>query len=228
MLALLIVLALGLIAGFARRGSLQNLANARLRLWPLVFVSVGLVVAAELVPRDADMLAYSLVLLSFGALFSFAGANWRISGMAFIALGAACNVTVILANQGMPISADAAARSGYAGEAAQNLVIRGKHFVSTGDDARLLFLGDVIPLGGSPAVASIGDLIIWAGMILLIQELMRGPRGRRTRLDPRDTHENAPPGHVGENPGDLTLRTIDLRNDHDPTAKSLRTEREQR
>lgn len=183
MLALLVVLALGLIAGFARRGSLQNLANARLRLWPLVFVSVGLVAAAEFVPQSADRLAYVLVLLSFAALFAFAGANWRVSGMAFIALGAACNVTVILANQGMPISADAAARAGYAGEAAQNLVVRGKHSISTGDDARLLFLGDVIPLGGGPAVASVGDLIIWAGMVLLIQDLMRGPRGRRTLLE---------------------------------------------
>jgi hypothetical protein len=97
---------------------------------------------------------------------------------------------VILANQGMPISASAAARAGYAGETAQNLVVRGKHFISTGDDARLLFLGDVIPLGGGPAVASIGDLIIWAGMILLIQDLMRGPRGRRARID--SAHASAP------------------------------------
>lgn len=186
MLAFLIVIALGLIAGFARGGSLQNLATGRLHLLPLVFVSVGLVAAAEFVPDDADWIAYGLVIASFAALFSFAGANWRVSGMAFVALGAACNFTVILANQGMPISADAAARAGYAGESAQNLVVRGKHFISTGEDARLLFLGDVIPLGGGPAVASAGDLIIWAGMILLVQELMRGPRGRRTRLDPRD------------------------------------------
>ena len=42
------------------------------------------------------------------------------------------NYVVILANQGMPISASAAARVGFSGQAAQQLVLRGKHFIAHG------------------------------------------------------------------------------------------------
>lgn len=164
----------------ARGGRMRFLGEARLALVPLIFASVGLEVAAQFVPASASMAAYVLVIASYAALFAFAGANWRRPGMPFIALGAALNYAVILANQGMPISAAAAARAGWVGESAQQLVIRGKHFIDAGSGARLGILGDVIPLGRAPAVASVGDLVIWAGMILLIQDLVRGPRGRRT------------------------------------------------
>ncbi|MFA5891392.1 MAG: DUF5317 domain-containing protein [Actinomycetota bacterium] len=180
MLAFITVLVLGFGTGFARRGTISNLANARMPLVWLVFVGVGLQTAAQFIPGSANMLAYGLVIVSYAALFAFAGANWRRSGVGFIALGAALNYIVILANQGMPISAEAAARAGWKGPAAQQLVIRGKHFIDIAGGTRLGFLGDIIPLGGAPAVASVGDLVIWAGMVLLIQDLMHGPRGRRT------------------------------------------------
>lgn len=180
MLAFLTVLILGFGVGFARRGTVGNLANARMPLVWLVFVGVGLQAAAQFVPGSASMVAYGLVIVSYAALFAFAGANWRRSGVGFVALGAAMNYIVILANQGMPISAEAAARTGWTGAAAQQLVVRGKHFIDTTGGTRLAFLGDIIPLGGAPSVASIGDLVIWAGMVLLIQDLMRGARGRRT------------------------------------------------
>lgn len=176
MYAFVFVVAVGAIVGFARGGSLNNVTSARLALLPLVWCAAGLQIAAQFVPPSLSILAYGAVVISYAALFAFAGANWRLSGMLFIALGAAMNYTVILANQGMPISANAAARAGFVGDADQ-LVLRGKHFVTTTDDARLMFLGDIIPLWRQPAVASVGDLVLWAGLILLVQELMR-PRGR--------------------------------------------------
>lgn len=213
MLAYLIVVTVGIGIGLARGGSIANLSSARLRLVPLIFVALGLQIGAQLVPPDRSMIAYGLVVVSYACLFAFAGGNWRVPGMAFIAIGAAMNYLVILANQGMPISAQAAARVGFTGEQAARLVLRGKHLIMDAGEAKLGFLGDIIPLWRQPAVASAGDVVVWAGLVLLIAHLVRGPRGRRTTVDIRDAYEHLPPGHVNENPGDALLAEIDLR-DH--------------
>lgn len=191
MLAFGIVLALGVGIGLVRGGSFRAVQAARLRALPLVFASLGLQAGAQFVPRDSSAAAFALVVASFVVLFAFAGANVRVVGMGMIAIGAAMNFAVILANQGMPISAEAAARAGYAGSGSE-LVLRGKHVLDSGQPIRLRVLSDVIPLWRQPAVASAGDLIIWAGMILLIQNLMRGPRGRRAR----DARPRAEEEHV--------------------------------
>jgi hypothetical protein len=180
-----------------------------LRLTPLIFLAVALQIGAQFVPRSASILAYGLVVASYAVVFAFAGANWRIPGMAFIAIGAALNYTVILVNRGMPISAAAAARVGFAGSKAQQLVLRGKHFINASGHAHLSPFGDVIPLWRQPTVASVGDLIIWAGLILLIASLVLGPRGRRTHLDPRDAYTYAPPDHVSARAGDALLYGFD-------------------
>ena len=209
MLAFAVVIAVGLGIGLARGGSIRNLTTARMRLAPLVFVAIGLQLGAAFVPRSASIVAFSLVVASYAVVFAFAFANWRVPGMAFIAVGAALNYIVILLNRGMPISAAAAARVGFAGPKAQELVLRGKHFISSGH-THLSPLGDVIPLWRQPTVASVGDLIIWAGLILLIASLVLGPRGRRTQLDPRDEYTYTPPDHVSARAGDATLQTLGL------------------
>jgi len=147
---------------------------------------------------------------SYVVVFAFAALNWRLPGMAFIAIGAAMNYTVILVNRGMPISAAAAARVGYGGAKAQELVIRGKHFINAAGHARLSVLGDVIPLWRQPTVASAGDLIIWSGLILVVASLVLGPRGRRTKLDPQDEYAYVPPDHVSARAGDAALGILDL------------------
>ena len=195
MLAFVLVVVLGAGIGLARGGSLRNLTGQRLKMMPMIVFAAGLQVAAQFVPRSMSIVAYGAVIASYAALFAFAGANWRVPGMAFIAAGAALNYIVILANQGMPISASAAARVGFTGEAAEHLVLRGKHFIAHGH-ANLLPIGDVIPLWRQPSVASVGDLIIWAGLILLIASLVKGPRGRRTKLEARDEQAYVPPSHV--------------------------------
>ena len=234
MLAFAVVIAAGVGIGLARGGSVRNLLAVRLRLTFLVFVAVGLQIGAQFVPRSASIEAFSLVVASYAIVFAFAGANWRIPGMAFIAIGAALNYIVILVNRGMPISLAAAARVGYAGPRAQQLVLRGKHFINTSGHAHLSPLGDVIPLWRQPTVASIGDLVIWAGLILLIASLILGPRGRRTQMDPRDAYAYVPPEHVSARAGDATLfglelstasEVIDLR-EHPPRAPRGRAHHE--
>lgn len=174
----MVVLVIGLAIGRIRGGSMHNMAQARLRFVSFVFLALGLQLAGQFVPASVSGIAFLFIVVSYAAMFGFAGVNYRVPGMAFIALGALCNYVVILANGGMPISADAAARVGFHGRAAEQLVVRGKHFIAGRGEAKLEFLGDVIPLWRQPSVASVGDLIIWAGMILLIQALML-PRARR-------------------------------------------------
>lgn len=210
MLAFAVVIVVGLAIGLARGGSVKNLLAARLR-WPgLIIFAVALQLSGGFVPRSQSIIAFGLVVASYVVVFAFAALNWNLPGMAFIAIGAAMNYTVILLNRGMPISAAAAARVGFGGAKAQQLVLRGKHFINFAGHARLSALGDVIPLWRQPTVASAGDLIIWAGLILVVASLVLGPRGRRTKLNPQDEYAYVPPDHVSARAGDATLRSMDF------------------
>lgn len=185
MLALAVVLGLGILLGLLRGGSFDKMRAAQVRRMPLVFAALGLQVVAQVLPRALALPAFAMVLVSFGLIFAWAASNVRAAGMAFIAIGAAMNFIVIAANQGMPISAEAAVRSGYSGDL-EHLVIRGKHVLDLDGEARLRVLSDWIPLGGHPSAASVGDLVLWAGLVLLLQDLMLGPRGRRARAGVED------------------------------------------
>lgn len=179
MIAFLVVMGLGIALGLLRGGSLQNLRDARIERMPFMFGAFGLQALAQFLPSGLDVVAYVMVLVSFGLIFIWAAANRFASGIAFLAIGALLNLIVIAANQGMPISAEAAISSGYSGDL-DNLVIRGKHIVDVDGTARLRILSDWIPLGGHPSAASIGDLVLWAGIALLLQDLLLGPRGKRS------------------------------------------------
>lgn len=192
MVAFVVVMGLGIVLGLLRGGSFENMKTARLNLMPVMFGAFGLQVLAQFLPAGLDTLAYIMVLASFGLIFVWAAANRFASGIAFIAIGAMMNLIVIGANQGMPISAEAAISSGYDGDL-QSLVIRGKHIVDIDGTAKLRILSDWIPLGGHPSAASIGDLVLWAGIALLLQDLLLGPRGRRSRRQVDDEDVSPPP-----------------------------------
>lgn len=195
MLALLVVLTLGIALGLLRGGSFEHLRTARMARMPLIFAAFALQAIGQILPEQLATLAFVLVLLSFVLIFAWAASNVRAAGMAFIAIGAAMNFAVIAANQGMPISAEAAARSGYTGDL-NHLVIRGKHVLDIDGDARLRILSDWIPLGGNPSAASIGDLVLWSGLALLLQDLIAGPRGRRSARDDEPPEEMFGRGQV--------------------------------
>jgi hypothetical protein len=166
--ALIGFLALGVVLGFARGGSVRALAGIRLGWVWLLYAALVMQVAANL--PGSDTLGFVLVLASFVAVAAFAVTNLVTVGMPIIALGAALNALVIAVNQGMPVSVDAIAA---VGEDPTTLVLRGKHFVDVGQ-ADLRFLSDIIAWRLRPAVVSIGDLILWGGISLLIQDAMHG------------------------------------------------------
>ncbi len=168
---------LGIALGFLRGGSLANLTRAHLHHAWLLFLALGLQLGANLPSARLAELAFTMLVASFAAVLGFAFANRHAVGMPFIALGAALNLIVIAANHGMPVSAEAIAA---VGEDPSDVALRGKHFVDDGD-ASLRFLSDIIAWRLRPAVVSVGDLILWGGISLLIQDLMRiRPRERAT------------------------------------------------
>lgn len=162
---------LGIAIGYARGGRLNELGNARLRHAWLLAIALGMQLAAN--TPDQRWVAVGLILGSFAMIGVFALVNRSALGMGVIALGAAMNFAVIAANGGMPVSAEALRA---AGEDPGALILRGKHFVDHGQ-ATLRFLSDVIAWPLRPAIVSIGDLVLWSGITLLLQDLMQ-PRAQ--------------------------------------------------
>ena len=182
MIGLVLALAVGIIVGLARGGSFANLSRTQLAGIPLVFAGVILQLGSTLAERATDVtwLPLSLVLCSFALTFGFAALNWRLPGMALIATGALMNFVVIAANGGMPVSLDALERAGLGNPFEGDAVTKGAHH-ALDDDDRLTFLADVIPIKVTANVVSAGDVVIWAGLLLLIQQLMVQRRGKRRR-----------------------------------------------
>jgi hypothetical protein len=183
MIGLIVALVLGLGIGLARGGSFKNLSNAELRGVPLVFAGVLLQLGSSVAERvEIHWLPLALVLASFACVFAFAALNFNLPGMTLIAIGALCNFLVISVNGGMPVSRDAIRRAGlddvFAGPGVST--VKGAHHALTSGD-RLRFLADVIPIRVTANVVSVGDIVIWAGLLLLLAELMVGPKGKRRK-----------------------------------------------
>lgn len=181
-IGLFLAVAIGLAVGIARGGSFSNLGRTDLRGVPLVFGGVAFQVCSTIAERagTASWLPLGLVLASFALTFGFAALNWRLPGVTLIALGALMNFVVISANGGMPVSVDALERAGLGNPFVDGAVTKGAHHALT-DDSRLTFLADVIPIKVTANVVSVGDVVIWAGLLLLVQQLMVGRPGKRRR-----------------------------------------------
>jgi hypothetical protein len=162
--------------GYLVGGRLSGFERFRLRWWFLAFVGFAL----QLAPVPAD-LATEFLIASYVLLLLFVAANLRAPGVWLILIGLALNLAVIAPNGGMPVSRSALVESGQASTLAELEKGAGtKHHLETSDDV-LTPLADVIAIG-SPVnqVASVGDVLVYAGLLLLIVGVMRGAR----RVDP--------------------------------------------
>ncbi len=167
-------LPIGLLLGFALGGRASGLANIKFR-WGMLAVAgfaVQIILFSGPVSErigDAGPVVYvaSTALVLVAVL-----ANLRLPGMALVAIGAASNLAAILANGGyMPASHSAAA----AGPDGIVVYSNTRVFASPALEP----LTDVIVL---PAwlpftnIASIGDLLIGAGIAIVIASSMRAAR----------------------------------------------------
>ncbi len=189
---ILVVLVLAAVVGLARGGKLSNLADASITAWWLLPIGLAMQVAANLLPRPdegVNALAVTLLLGSYVPLLVVVVLNRRSPGMWLAAVGILMNFSVIAANQGMPVSVEAAV---LAGAETTNLDLDAKHRILDGDSL-LPFLADVIPLGALRQVVSLGDVFLAVGLGQFLEAEMRRPV-RYFRHGGRGTPGSAAPG----------------------------------
>jgi hypothetical protein len=185
--------------GVLRGGSLENINRVRFRLPWLVFLGLALQIGAEAAAArfpDIHRGAVGPIVLavSYGLVGTFVALNFRFPGTLIIGLGLFLNLSVILANRAMPVSLWAIKVSGsHAATHLQNSV---KHRVM-GPATRLGFLGDIIPLPPL-GIVSVGDVVLGAGVFLLVSHLVAPPKRQRRSKSP---NSESPSGETpsGEN-----------------------------
>jgi hypothetical protein len=187
-MVLVAVTVLGALAvGYLRGGQLRNLGTVRLRRGWLVLASVGiqgLLAAFVALGGPGEALSRPLLLASQVALLAFVWCNRLLPGMTLVFVGFAANAAVITANGAMPVDPDALAMVG-GGSA---VIEPGKHRLLTEGDS-LVWLADILPIPLLRTVISAGDIVLAAGVGILVVNLMRAyppPPGRRSRTLPPD------------------------------------------
>ncbi len=182
---LLLGIVLGLIAGLAAGGRLDNLLAARLRWTLLIFASLALRLGTEAaLLRDValvDQLRLPLLAAAYGVLVVALWANRRLPGIGLALVGTALNATAIIVNGGfMPVWDQALAAAGLDPAGIASPI----HFVIALQPPldfllRAGPLGDVIPipLAFLPNVLSVGDVLLAAGLAFFVfASLQREPR----------------------------------------------------
>jgi hypothetical protein len=175
-----LAVALGVVAGFARRGRVSNLGERAFRSAWLLVIGVVLQAVTEIfhLPNTPDVVA---VLVSYAALALFAVRNLGLAGMGVVAIGLVLNIIPIAVNQGMPVRASAVVESGIASNRAGVAGLRfgGKRHLATSDD-HLMVLSDILPDPVFHEVLSFGDLAMSVGIAAVVANLLLPPRRRRS------------------------------------------------
>lgn len=179
MMLVLIVIGLALGVGFVAGGSLRPFERLNVHWWGVALA--GLVLQSVSLAGDIGRAAALAILVgSYGLLLAFAGVNRRLPASWLVMAGLIMNILVIGVNGRMPVSASAL---DTAGANAEGLLGAGtaKHHLMGPDDS-LTALGDVIgippPVG---AVISIGDVLLYTGVAILIVAIMLGRSGENRR-----------------------------------------------
>ena len=150
-------------------GSLGRLAELRLRgLWLPILALAVQVMITTVVPDGPRGLYRALHIATYALLAAFLLYNRALPGLPIVAAGFTFNAVAIIANGGVMPAAVAAQR--LAG------LRLGSGFNNSAHVAHpaLLWLGDVIPWPGPlPNVLSIGDVLVFAGMLVLLQRVCR-------------------------------------------------------
>ena len=173
MVLIVVTVVLGVVSGLLRDGSLRNVTGWSIR-------AGGLAVAAAVAQAihafaPAPAVAVTTTVISQAALLAFLWCNRYVAGAFLIAAGSTANAAVIVANGAMPVSREAilaVARHPYE--------VMGRHRLLEPGDA-LPWLADVIGLPVLRTVVSVGDVLLAAGVGLLVSALLQPPP-RRAQL----------------------------------------------
>jgi hypothetical protein len=181
-----ILLVLGLIAGLARGGKLENVANLKFHYPILVFLGLGIQVTSEIYAAYAlpelrnDGRGMVILVSSFVLLIAFVALNARMPGMLIVGFGLFLNILVIVLNDGMPVSLEAARVLGIDFSDYLDSAIKHRELDS---GTVLAFLGDIIPIPVIDNIVSIGDVVLGVGVFVLVERAVEyKPRRRRGRF----------------------------------------------
>ena len=158
-------------------GRLRRLADLPLRCIWAAPLALGLqVLIITVAPDGNSSLHVGVHLGTYGLGGLFLWVNRRLPGVPLLATGAIANTLAIAANAGvMPASLTAQRAAG---------LVTGTGFQNSAHLAHphLLWLGDVIPIPGPAPLAnvlSVGDLVIYAGMLVLLHTTCGTPSNLR-------------------------------------------------
>ena len=170
MVLILVTVAAGVVAGWLRGGRVRNIAETSIKGGLVACAAVLAQAVHAVVPNPS--VAITATAISQALLLTFLWLNRFVAGAFLVALGSSLNAAVILANGAMPVS-----REAIMAVARHPLEVVGRHRLLEPDD-RLPLLADIIGLPLLRTVVSVGDVVLAAGVGLLVVELMRPPRRR--------------------------------------------------
>lgn len=171
-----LAIALGVVLGLIRGGSLSALKSVRVRYWPLL----GLGVVLQSAEQWGDLPArLALYLVGVALLVGVTMLNVHLKGSAITGFGLTLNLMAVLVNGYVPLRADSFKAVGgmpLDAEPADWVIING---LWRFEDSNTLLrpLGDIVPVPILDDVISFGDLIMLAGLAVLATNLLlRQPR----------------------------------------------------
>jgi len=170
------------VLGYVLGGRLRGFEHLRINRWGLAIVGLALQLAPayEIGSVPASAIGPVMLALSYAFLVVFLISNRWIPGSPVMRLGLLLNLLVVMVNGGMPVQAEAIERAGGTPYALMQATPT-KHHLMTEDDV-LWQLGDVIPIPPPFGdVISIGDVLLYGGMVYSIVEIMRGRRRENPR-----------------------------------------------
>jgi hypothetical protein len=178
-----LALVFGVVVGLATGGRPRWAARRQLRSAWLVVAGVVMELASSrwsLGPAGEAAFVGGYVLL-----LAFAWRNRRLRGVRIAAVGLVCNVAVIVANAGMPVSPRAVVAAGIVRAGDESDVNYGhRHHAQRASDS-LTWLDDRIPLRLAHSVVSIGDVLLSVGVaVVVVEALHYQARYQRRRLRP--------------------------------------------
>ena len=173
---ILYAIPIGIVAGYLLGGRLDRLGDLHFH-WAWLAIAglfLQVVLFSPAVAERVGDLGPAVYVLSTLAVLVAVVRNWRIPGLAIVAVGAAGNLLAIAANGGvMPASPDAVAALGREAAAGfSNSVVM--------VDPALRPLTDIFALPSwvpGANVFSLGDVLIGVGVAVVIALGMRGARG---------------------------------------------------
>lgn len=172
---LLLLAALCVVSVPLTGGSLRRLGALRVRwLWLGPVAVVVQTVLVTIAPGGSETVHAAIHIGTYVLLAAFLWANRRLPGVPVIAVGACLNGLAIIVNGGVMPAAVAARRlAGLAGGS-------GFHNSAVVAHPHLLWFGDIIPVPWPlPNVLSVGDCIVFLGLLFFLHRACRGDRAEQ-------------------------------------------------